>query len=362
MHPDTDVLLAKLSQQQTLLDKQKNDLTFSDDDKTDADKARQDEGASSLSSSLMTPASGSSNEAYSDSDNKDDKLETAEMARIKQELLAAKDQIARQQQELDQSRIINHTVREAVGSSAETEMKAKQNGTGGHQAPVNSPGRTGGSRQDNHWDARSAMSDGTSVNDFGTAQQVWGHANRPAFNPGVPTSVSQQYQSLTPAWGQPGARPWGNRPMNTNIQPIVMPTQQQMLVSRTFSGPASPGANNDYSPFQTGQGLRRSNTQNRATSFYPQARDNTWDMFGGGVGALDGMNIGLNTANTYQAIGMYPAPVPYQPRPIGTPLSPEAAEFRAGQASGNPWNAAVSLLISVHSCRSGLWLLATLFS
>ena len=345
------MILAKLSQQQTLLEKQKNDLTFSDDDKTDADKARQDE-ASSLSSSLMTPASDSSNEAYSNSDNKDDKLEKAEMARLKQELDAAKDQIARQKQELDQSRIMKHTVREAVGSSAETEVKAKENGTGGHRAPVNSSGRNGGSREDNHGDARPARSDGTSASDFGTAHHVWGHANRPAFNPGLPTSVNQQYHSVTPAWGQPGARPWGNRQMNTNIQPITMPTQQQMLQSRTFSGPASPVANNDYGPFQTGQGLRRSNTQNRAASFYPQARDNTWDMFGGGVGSLDGMNIGMNPGTTYQAIGMYPAPVPYQPRPIGTPLSPEAAEFRAGQTSSNPWNAAVSLPISVQSRHS----------
>ena len=338
---------AKTSEQTKYLEKQENDLTFSDDDKTDADKARQEEGTSSLSSSMMTPASdSSSNGAYSNSDIKNDKLEKAEMARLKQELDAAKDQIARQKQELDQTRIMKHTLHEAVGSSTETEIKAKENGVGRYQAPTNSPGRNGGTRHDNHWEGRSVMSDGTSVNDFGPTQHVWGSSNRPAFNPGLPTSVNQQYQSIAPAWGQPGARPWGNRQMTANVQPIAMPTQQQMLQSRTFSGPASPVANNDYNSFQTGQGTRRSNTQNRAASFYPQTRDNTWDIFGGGIGSLDGMTIGVNPSTPYQTVGMFSAPLPYQPRPIGTPLSPEAAEFRAGQASTTPWNTAVSLSVS----------------
>lgn len=337
---------AKTTEERIFLEKQENDLTFSDDDKTDADKARQEEGNSSLSSSMMTPASdSSSNGAYSSRDNKDDKLEKAEMARLKQELDAAKNQIARQKQELDQTRIMKHTIHEAVGSSTEAEVKTKENGFVRHHGPANSPGRNGVTRHDNHWEGRSVMSDGTSVNDFGPTQHVWGSSNRPAFN-GLPTSVNQQYQSMAPAWGQPGARTWGNRQMTANVQPIAMPTQQQMLQSRTFSGPASPVANNDYTSFQTSQGIRRSNTQNRAASFYPQARDNTWDIFGGGIGSLDGMTIGVNPSSTYQNVGMYSTPLPYQPRPIGTPLSPEAAEFRAGQASTTPWNTAVSLSIS----------------
>ena len=328
-----------------MLAKQKNELNFSDEDKADADKARHDEGNSSMSSELMTPASSSFNDAYSNDGIKDDKKDQAEMARLKQELDAAKDQIARQKQELDQSRIMKHTLHQAVGSSAETQSKAKEISSSIGYVAVSPPGRNGGSRQDHHWDARSVISEGVSADHFGTTQHSWGQSHRSNFNAALPTTFNQQYQGQSPAWGQPGARPWGNRPMTNNQQPLVVPQQQQQqqLQSRTFSGPASPVSNNDFGQFSSGPGLRRSNTQNRAASFYPQARDASWDVFGGGLGSLDGMNIAMNPSNTYQAIGMYPAPMPYQPRPIGTPLSPEAAEFRTGQASTNPWNTAVRL-------------------
>ncbi|KAL8791359.1 MAG: hypothetical protein Q9195_005897 [Heterodermia aff. obscurata] len=331
-------LLAKLSEQQSLLKNQSNDLTFTDDDKTDVEKARQEEGSSSLSSELLTPASDSFGDTYSNENSKEDSVEKAEMARLKQQLDDAKDEIARQKQELDQTRIMKHTLHQAIGSSADTQVKPQDMGIGVKNPPISPPGRTSGSHQDHHWDTRSVMSEGTSIDNFNTSQQVWGQPSRPAFHTGLPTPVNQQYQGPTPAWGQPGTRPWGNRGMPNSLPPLVVPQQQQLLQSRTFSGPASPVSNNDYSQFQTGPGLRRSNTQNRAASFYPQARDTNWDVFGGGVGSLDGMNIAMNPSNTYQAIGMYPAPVPYQPRPIGTPLSPEAAEFRTGQASANPWN------------------------
>ena len=348
-------LLAKLSEQQFLLKKQSNELTFTDDDKTDAEKARQEEGSSSLSSDLLTPASDSFGDTYSNENSKEDSVEKVEMARLKQQLDDAKDEIARQKQELDQTRIMKHTLHQAIGSSVDKHIKPQNTSIGAKNPPISPPGRASGSHQDHHWDTRSAMSESTSIDNFNTAQQVWGQPGRPAFNAGLPTPVNQQYQGPAPAWGQPGTRPWGNRGMPNSLQQLVVPQQQQLLQSRTFSGPASPVSNNDYGQFQTGPGLRRSNTQNRATSFYPQARDTNWDVFGGGVGSLDGMNIAMNPSNTYQAIGMYPAPVPYQPRPIGTPLSPEAAEFRTGQAATNPWNNAVSLPAVFRSHYKRTW-------
>lgn len=340
-------LLAKLSEQQSLLKKQSNDLTFTEDDKTDVEKARQEEGSSSLSSELLTPASDSFGDTYSNEGSKGNSVEKVEMARLKQQLDDAKDEIARQKKELDQTRIMKHTLHQAIGSSADTQVKPQDMGIGPKNPPTSPPGRTSGSHQDHHWDTRSVMSEGTSIDNFNTAQQVWGQPGRPAFNAGLPTPINQQYQGSAPAWGQPSTRPWGNRTIPNSLQPLVVPQQQQQLLqSRTFSGPTSPVSSNEYGQFQPGPGLRRSNTQNRAASFYPQARDTNWDVFGG-VGSLDGMSIAMNPSNTYQAIGMYPAPVPYQPRPIGTPLSPEAAEFRTGQASTNPWNNAVSLSITL---------------
>ena len=331
-------LLANLPEQQAPSKKQRSDLTFSEDD-----NARHGEGSSSLSSELMTPPSGSFNDPYSSSDNKEGKQQKVEVARLKQELDAAKNQIARQKQELDQTRIMKHTIHQAVGSPAELEMRVNDLPSSSHQDPASPLGRNGGFRQDSQWDTRSIMSDSTSVDNFNNAQQVWGPQNRQAFANSFSNTLNQQHQPAASAWGQPGARPWANRNMTTNLQPVISPQQQQMLQSRTFSGPASPIANNDFSHFQAGQGLRRSNTQPRAASFFPQARNTSWDVFGNGAGSLDSMNAAMNPGATYQAIGMYPATVPYQPQPIGTPLSPEAAEFRAGQASTNPWNINVSV-------------------
>lgn len=349
-----DALLNKLSEQQTLLDKQvhKKDVLSSDTpNKSAKGQMLHESGSSSPPTVLMTPISGSSNDESGYQMSKEDetiKLNVAEMVRLKQELDDAKDQIARQKQELDQTRIMKHTLHQAIGSPANTDVISNGNpmmGTNGTRQTTLSPSsHTGNLRQDVQWDARSAISDTPSLDNYHAGQNIWQSSAKALHNGNFNTAMNPQYQSSGQIWGPPGGRTWGNKMIANNVPQMMMPQQQQMLQQRTFSGPASQMSATDFNQFQGAPMLRRSNTQTRAASLYPQVRDNGWDAYGGQMGSLDGMTMSINQvgAGPYQPPGMFGASIPYQPRPIGTPLSPTAAEFRGGTAAGNPWNAAVS--------------------
>ena len=354
-----DALLTKLSEQQALLEKhkQKQDATTSEHvGKTTSSQTLHERDSSSPTADLMTPESSSANDGNSYMADKEDdtiKLDVVELKRLKKELDAAKDQIARQKQELDQTRIMKHTLHQAIGSSADAGRGSNgSNGTtaddtfGPRQATLSPSTLSGNHGQDVHWDARSGMSDTPSADNFNTAQSIWQPSARAFSNANFsPGMLNQQYQPSAPIWASSGNRSWGSKVMTNNATQMMLPQQQQMLLQqRTFSGPASPISSTGFTQFQAGPPSRRSNTQTRAASLYPQARDNGWDAYNNGIGSLDAMTMAMNGVGggPYQAPSMYPAPIPYQPRPIGTPLSPTAAEFRAGTASANPWNAAVS--------------------
>lgn len=364
MTPESmDNLLAKLSEQQILLEQQKNALAPANDEET-----QHQNGGSSSSSDLLTPATDSFSILGSTdgTDNGDDtiKLDPVEMARLKKELDAAKDQIARQKQELDQTRVKVQTqtqTQAAAGSSFQRGLNSR-NDTGERPSTTgfsnfSAGARSFGARQD-HWplseDARSDCSDALSAGVFNnTSQNVWAASTRPAFNPGVSASANQQFQQQGSTWGQPGARPWSQRAAAADLTQLIVP-QQSNVQQRIFSSPASPISSNDgrmmhdYNHIPGGGGMRRSNTQSsRNSSVYQHHRNNGWDMFPGSLspGALspmDGVSLSMNATSAFQSMGMYPASVQYQPRPIGTPLSPTAEEFRTAQPSATPWNAAVS--------------------
>lgn len=344
-------LLAKLSEQQILLEKQKNALTPANDQ-----EAQGQNGDSSSSSVLLTPAT----ERFSVTDSpdgKDDdtlKLDAVEMARLKKELDAAKDQIARQKQELDQTRGNAHALGQTISSTSHRDLSARNDAaerpsTSGIGS-FNAGARPIGTRQE-HWplheDARSDSSDAMSPGVFNSAQNMWSASTRPNFNAGASAPVNQQFQQQGATWGQPGARPWSHRAAASTLPPLIVP-QQQHVQQRIYSGPASPISSsdgrmmNDFGQFPNGGGIRRSNTQSsRSSSLYPQPRNNGWDMFPG-IPPIDGVNLAMNPTSAFQSMGLYPATMQYQPRPIGTPLSPTAEEFRTAQPSATPWNAAVS--------------------
>ena len=318
-----DSLLAKLSEQQALLAKQK---TVVSSNVEEDDKQAKDDSTSG--STLLTPASDSFRS--SDTAQAGDEalqMEAAEMLRLKKELDAAKNQIARQKHELDQSRVLKHTVDQAMASPSEAVFSPKPNvfeqangfPTSGRSF-TNLPG---------NWpndDARSDISDLT-----GTIPNVWPGSSRPSFNTGLQAEGT---------WGQSGPRSWGQRAVSNTLPPLMM-AQQPPVQQRNYSVPVSPASAGGRSVNEFGtRGYGHLNTQNNRNASAFQ-RGNGWDVYTGGPGPMDGVNLGgMSPGSAYPSLGIYPTA--YQPRPIGTPLSPTATEFRAGQASTNPWNTAVS--------------------
>lgn len=347
-----DTLLAKLSEQQAILEKQKNTLTPRQDDRGPHEKED-----SSPGSVLLTPGSDTLSKTQVEDETQNgvaSQLDTMEMVRLKKELDAAKDQIARQKKELDQSRVIKHTYDKIPGSSSGAELQPKLETSNVHHGVFNSAPRTSVVRQDN-WshneDARSEFSDAVSAGAFTTAQNIWSSPARPPFSATASVHSNQSFQQPSTTWGQPGARPWNHRG-GPALPSLIMPQQ------RNFSGPMSQVSANDvrafsdYNQFQgSAAGIRRSNVQNtRNTSLLPLQRNNGWDIYPAGMGSLDSVNAAINANGPFQSMGLYANSIQYQPRPIGTPLSPTAEEFRTSQASATPWNAAVSF-----GCHVVVW-------
>jgi len=87
--------------------------------------------------------------------------------------------------------------------------------------------------------------------------------------------------------------------------------------------------------------LHRPGVQNGRIGTGFNHRNTAWAAYTGNVGSTDHM-MGGQPSTGYQTAGSY-IPMPYQPRPIGTPLSPTAAEFQSGSVGSNPWNPQVTL-------------------
>ncbi|KAL8789589.1 MAG: hypothetical protein Q9213_001025 [Squamulea squamosa] len=339
-----DTLLAKLTERQP--ESVKKSIDAAGSISTDNDYGQQGKSDLSLNSAAITSAS--DRPAIEVSKAIDDQtVDTGndEMLRLKKELEAAKQLLELQKRELDQSRVLNHTLDQAMNSS----MEDVGNNTGGTNAsnkthlPQKSSFATsylGNPRQD--FDNFSDTSDvyNLPLNNWSTARPL------------IPSPPRQQFQQ--PIWGQPGipaARPFGSRVLfpGQGMPPATMIHPQPMPQHRVLSGPASPGTIgdgrfvNEFNQYQAGFGPRRNNVQSpRNDALPPQQRNNNgWPLVGNGMGGLEAMNIGMSST-PYPPTGMFPSAMAYQPRPIGTPLSPTAAEFRTDQPPANPWNTAAA--------------------
>ncbi|CAL8579429.1 hypothetical protein XPA_005177 [Xanthoria parietina] len=291
--------------------------------------------------------------------------EKAEMVRLKRELEAARQQLELQKEELDQNRVMSHTLDQAMGVGV-NDVGISRGGpinNNNHppanmrpqsQRPSFATSYSGNPRHD--LDNFSDNSDLYSTANFNNhtahnlPQNHWSTA-RPLL-PSPPRQQQQFHQPIN-IWAQPAAaRPFNSRvPLpSQGMPPTAMMHPQPMPQHRILSGPADPGTIgdgrfvNDFNHYQAGFGPRRHNVHSpqssAASSQQPRnnssnSNHNGWPMIGN---TLDGVNLGMNSANAYPPMGIYPPPMPYQPRPIGTPLSPTAAEFRADPPPANPWN------------------------
>ena len=305
-----EALLGKLQQQQDVMVKQKAPRPSHDGE-------IQSQETPSDGYTALTPASElSSKETDRTKEGGKAQREAAEMARLKRELDAAKDQIARQKQELDESRVIKHTLDQAMGPASEAAMSPKLE----HLNQAFSSAASFPFVQRQNWNTVDDTH--SEISEFTPGPSIWG--GRSGFQ-------------TEPAFGQQGGRAshWKQAPRNATMSHIMASPQ-----SNSYNVPISPRGNGrgmgsigslgDFNPYGRG-GFGHFNQQ-------PTHRNKGFDMYTGGAGQVDSMNVGgMNPGSAFQAGGMYSTG--YQPQPMGTPLSPTASEFSTVQPSVNPWNA-----------------------
>lgn len=291
----------------------------------------------------------------------------SEVYRLKQELLAANSKIALQEQELAQTRVIKHTLDQALGPPSEGDFNGRevteqtishlQNAFNATNPPFNQL-QDGWNGQE---DSQSDISDALSAGAYNRARGYWISPTQPSFN----TSISDKtYQdSITmpcSPFGQDSNRLWG-----TSIQTPNIPGRASLQPQRVFSGSSEP--NNFESSFPgeqarylqgPGLGSRRpvsqSNQSNRGGSCFP-AQNSPWGTFTAGSSSIPAPRSPPGRpGNTYQQVGLYQVSS-YHQQSLGTPLSPTAAEFTsATNSSVVPWASSPVSLDLLHISHSSL--------
>ncbi|PWY79539.1 pumilio-family RNA binding repeat protein [Aspergillus heteromorphus CBS 117.55] len=279
-------------------------------------------------------------------------VDMCEVQRLKQELLAANSKIALQEQELAQTRVIKHTLDQALGPPSETDFNGREiteQTISSLQSVLNESNLALNQFQDG-WntqdDSHSDMSDALSAGAYNRARGFW-----------IPPTQQLSGSSMNaPASERPYCEPlslpssnsfiddsnrfWGNTGANSTI-----PGHDVFRSHRVFSGPSQgtyaidTGLSEEQARYFQGPGVgpRRSVTQMSRNGSCLSAQSLAWGPLTAGSTDSHGSRSPANRSNsTYQQVGLYPIP-PYHQRPIGTPLSPTATEFTVSNANAVPW-------------------------
>lgn len=289
--------------------------------------------------------------SYSQDDN------TTELLRLKQELMAANSKIALQEQELAQTRVIKHTLDQALGPPSEADFSGREitEQTISHLQSAFNASHPGFTQFQDAWntqeDSQSDISDALSAGAYNRTRGHWNqNGNGPSsFHPSAndsplekpygeplqsPSSASQDSNRF---WGGPTAYPTFATGGASGLQP-----------QRVLSGPSA-GAYGFYSrPLNeqsryvqvTNPAIRRSNAQGaRGGNFLP-AQNSSWNGFPPGSPSDQAPKSPASpmtrSSSAFQAIGIYSIP-PYPARPAATALSPTATEFTASTTNNSPW-------------------------
>ncbi|KAL3421299.1 pumilio-family RNA binding repeat protein [Phlyctema vagabunda] len=344
-----DLLLAKLSEQQAVLQQQQDALK-----EDNIAYNRTVEFVSTTSSSVpITPATdtfdstapttgpGSAAGDMSPLQDGDD-----EVLRLKLELEAAKGKIALMDQELAQNRITKHTIDQAIGTPSEADFPLNQHVGVTDQRLNNLQHSLSGGRpqiiRDGSWaaaqdDTRSDTSDALSAGGFNRARAIWNNQGKQPF--GDATGLG----SFPASQGVPSGQ-WMGRDFNQSFAEPMM----------SYGGPGMNSYRNDRmmesDMMMPPPGNRRNNVggrfHNRAAFPYSSS-NSSFDGYTPSVtpyGSVSGMSGGVAPMGPSSSIGlnvsgglgnMYAS---YHPSPIGTPLSPHAPEFTSAGV-GVPWKA-----------------------
>ncbi|KAJ5105126.1 hypothetical protein NUU61_002473 [Penicillium alfredii] len=309
-------------------------------------------GASQMTLSSTKPLPASRCVEIAEPYAQDDK--TAELLRLKQELLAANSKIALQEQELAQTRVIKHTLDQALGPPSEAEFGGREitEQTISHlQNAFNASNPSFGQFQD-AWnvqeDSQSDISDTLSAGAYNRARGLWPqHGQQPfslnAHDPPFDSSYGEPQPGTGNSVTQDPSRFWGV----SAVYPTVT-GHGALQPHRVLSGPSASTAN--FFTRSSGEQLRylqgpspeprRSITQgNQVGSLFP-APNTPWGGFTSGSPTDPVTKLSASPTkrppSAFSHVGIYPIP-PYHPRPVGSPLSPTATEFTTTNTNETSW-------------------------
>jgi hypothetical protein len=305
-----DKLLAKLSEQQAVLNQQNQAMRLNEEDGAFSRTADQ---ASSSNSMPMTPATDTfSNTAPTtrpaSANPSEQRFEKDELLRLKLQLAQAHNHISKLDSELAQSR------------------------TGPHEADSQSLGdvpASGATPRDNTWttdDSHINGGEAITASAFGRARGIWTNPKGSFPNSSTHTPVNE-----------PSPATWfGGRNFNQNCADIHGPYP----VIDAYRGERLTPDSHMLMRSQGGRRAGRFDSRYNSTHQYGSPYGN----FSAQMTQFDHMPGPMPTAPVSGAQGMGPVVMgmcpPYQQPPIGTPLSPHASEF-----TSKSWKSEASTLM-----------------
>lgn len=349
-------ILTKLSAQQILLEKQKKLLAGNN--AVSGSRADAEDNTSGASLPLTLDS-----HATTDGSRCDAKAaEVAELFHLKQELLAANSKIAHQEQELAQTRVIKHTLDQALGPPSEADYNGREvteQTISNLQNAFNSSSSRAFDQCPDPWngqdDAQSDISDAMSAGAYNSARGFWMPGNQPAFGGSANACLTDRNcgEPLPLNGGLFGHEPsrfWTNSTPNFGFSSHG-PIQPQQVFSGPSAGPCDVESRISGEPARflqnSGYGVRHPVPQvNRAGPLFP-TQSSPWGAIAAGHLAHPICKSPNRQYSTYNQLGTYPAP-PHQPRPVGAPLSPTATEFTSTNSSLASWgNSSVSSVLTI---------------
>ncbi|KAJ5238692.1 Armadillo-like helical [Penicillium chermesinum] len=295
------------------------------------------------------------------SDSCDSEDKATELVRLKQQLLAANSKIALQEQELAQTRVIKHTLDQALGPPSEADFGGREitEQTISHlQNAFNSSQPTFGQMQDawnSQEDSQSDISDALSAGAYNRTRGLWHQQRQPSFGPPINEATFDKSYGETlhcnpHQTSQDLSRFWGGSPVYPTF-----PSHGMIQPQRVFSGPSSSSASTcSFFPRPSNEQLRnpqapgliprRSLTQGNRLEAFPMTHPSSWGGFSPGS-PLDvetkPSSPTTRPPSTFQPIGVFQMPQ-YHARTGTTALSPTATEFTTTSSSETPWTSSPS--------------------
>ncbi|KAJ5714515.1 Armadillo-like helical [Penicillium malachiteum] len=275
-----------------------------------------------------------------------------ELARLRQQLVAANSRIAFQEQELAQSRVIKHTMDQALGPPSEADFGGREitEQTISHLQSAFNASNTGFSQFQDAWnsqeDSQSDVSDALSAGAYNRARGLWNQQGPLPFGmgPSAPfeKSYTEAFQGVNNT-SQDSNRFWSGPPAYSSFA-----SQGALQSQRILSGPSAttygfysrPPVEQARFAQAPNMGPRRSTTQGNRTGNLISAQSNSWGGIVPGSPAEAAPKSPslppVRPSGTFSPIGIYQMP-PFPPRPMSTTLSPTATEFTAGNTNSPPW-------------------------